>query len=114
MKTRVFLVAISIIAVGAIGTLPAAQGGTGKGGISKARVRVVDFEFNPSTVKIRAGGKVTWAFRQGQHNVVGKGWKSRIKSGGTYTRRFKKRGTYNYRCTLHPPDMKGVVRVVRR
>lgn len=80
----------------------------------KATVKAVNFVFVKDRVKIRKGGKVTWRFVEGRHNVKGKGWGSSIKRRGTYTRKFKKAGTYRYRCTLHPPGMKGVVKVVKR
>jgi len=80
---------------------------------AKATVRVVDFEFGPSKVKIRKGDKVTWVFKQGKHNVTAKGFKSGTKTSGRYSHVFKKLGTYKYRCTIHQPDMDGIVKVVR-
>jgi plastocyanin len=80
---------------------------------AKEKVKVVDFEFVSSSVKIRKGDKVTWVFKEGKHNVTGKGWKSGTKTDGKYSHVFKKAGTYKYRCTIHQPDMDGVVKVVK-
>lgn len=100
------LVAVSVAAVGGFAAVPA-------GATAKAKVAVVNYEYLPSTVKVRKGSKVTWSFKEGTHNVTGKGWKSRTKSGGTYSHVFDKVGFYKYRCTLHQPDMDGIVKVVR-
>ncbi len=103
------LLAVSIVAAGGIATIP----GAGAHGVDTTRVKVVDFKFKPAKTTISKGGKVVWAFREGRHNVTGKGFKSRIKGRGTYSHTFEKAGRYEYRCTLHQPDMDGVVRVVR-
>jgi plastocyanin len=110
VKRRVATLAVAALLAGGLG-------GTASGGAKapgKAKVDAVDFVFVEDKVKIRKGGKVTWRFVEGRHNVKGKGWKSPTKSSGTYSRKFKKTGTYKYRCTLHPPSMKGVVKVVKK
>jgi plastocyanin len=110
------VVAISIVAAGGIATVPGAgaQDVDTARGVDKTRVRVVDFDFKPKAVTVRKGGKVVWAFREGRHNVSGKGFRSRTKGSGTYSHTFTRVGRFKYRCTLHQPDMDGVVRVVRR
>lgn len=106
---RAVLLAVSILAAGGIATIP----GAGAQGVDKARVRVVDFEFKPKTTRISKGGKVVWVFKEGVHNVTFKGFRSRTKGSGTYSHTFRRVGRFTYRCTLHQPDMDGVVRVVR-
>jgi plastocyanin len=109
VKCRVAVVAVTVVAIGGLG-------GSASGGAkapSKAKVKAVDFAFVDDTVKIRKGGKVTWKFVEGRHNVKGDGWKSPTQSSGKYSRKFKKVGKFKYRCTLHPPNMKGVVKVVK-
>lgn len=73
-----------------------------------ATVRVQDFAFKPATTRITRGRSVTWRFLDGQyvaHNVRSYGTKrfksSADRTAGTYTVRFRKSGTYRYRCTLH-------------
>ena len=58
--------------------------------------------FSPKAVTVSRGTKVTWVIRQGVHNVKGKGLSSPILSRGqTFSKRFKRNGTYRYVCTLH-------------
>lgn len=73
-----------------------------------ATVRVKDIAFKPATTRITRGHRVTWRFLDGQyvpHNVRSVGAKrfksSSDRTDGTYTVRFRKAGTYRYRCTLH-------------
>ncbi len=74
-------------------------------------VRVDDNVFKPKTVRITRGATVTWRWvGDRDHNVVGKGFRSSTRERGTYKRRFARRGTFNYRCTLHD-GMTGTVRV---
>ena len=76
-------------------------------------IAVRDFEFAPVDFEAKAGEPVRWENEGEQiHNVKGKGFFSRaINAGDTYEFTFKKKGSYDYVCTLHP-QMKGTV-VVR-
>lgn len=107
MKRRVTLLAASVVAISGVAAIPAAQAAAG------AKVQAVDFEFIAETVKISKGEKVTWKFLEGKHNVTGKGFKSGTKTSGKYSHKFTEKGTFKYRCTLHQPDMDGVVKVVK-
>jgi plastocyanin len=90
--------------VGAVALVPATAGAGG------ATVKVVNYKFKPGKVTIRKGAKVTWKFKQGRHNVVGKRFSSPIKNSGKWSKRFRRKGKFPYVCTLHP-GMDGVVRV---
>ncbi|MDP9378357.1 MAG: cupredoxin domain-containing protein [Actinomycetota bacterium] len=77
-------------------------------------VKVKDFDFKPSTVRIGRGGIVEWRFRDrpAPHNVTSRGAK-RFKSSpsqqsGKYRVKFRRSGTYRYVCTIHP-NMRGKV-----
>ena len=101
----------AIAAVAAIGVPAGALAATGHAASGKT-VTVKNFKFTPSTVKIKKGQSVTWRFKDAPvpHNVKGSGG---IKSkpsitNGSYTKVFKKKGTFNYICTIHP-NMKGKV-----
>ena len=77
-------------------------------------VTVDNFRFSPSSVSVKRGDTVTWRFKRdaAPHNVKGSGGiksRSRITTG-TYRKRFTRKGTFRYICTLHP-NMKGTVRV---
>jgi plastocyanin len=78
-----------------------------------AKVDVTDFLFIEDAVTVEKGQKVVWKFVEGKHNVTGKGFKSGNKTSGKYKYTFDKVGTFKYRCTLHQPDMDGLVKVVR-
>ena len=65
-------------------------------------VRVADNEFRPKTARITRGSTVTWRWvGDRRHDVVGNGFRSSTRETGTYRRRFARRGTFSYRCTLH-------------
>ena len=67
-------------------------------------VTLKDIAFHPATVKIGKGGTVRWVWHDGstQHNVTFSGFHSRTQSSGSYSHRFTRRGTFRYRCTIHP------------
>ena len=74
-------------------------------------VRVGDNFFSPKAERVARGETVTWRWvGDRRHNVVGNGFRSSTRETGTYRRRFARRGTFNYRCTLHD-GMTGTVRV---
>lgn len=78
---------------------------------SVKRVSAYNNYFSPKSVSVRRGGKVVWKIRQGVHNIRGSGMNSaNIRKGGTYSKKFKRSGTFRYVCTLHS-GMRGVVKV---
>ena len=112
--------------------LVAAVGATALGGAALAdaseqanaaaanRVAVDDYFFKSKSVAVKRGGVVTWIWRgSDDHNVVFTSAPRRVKkpkrcgtrSSGTCSRRFRRRGTYRYVCTLHATSMTGKVRV---
>jgi plastocyanin len=82
------------------------------------RVTVKDNFFEPRSVDIHRGGRVTWVWRgENEHNLtftkVPKGASKRgadARRRGHFTRVFRKRGVYKYVCTLHA-GMRGSVEV---
>jgi len=67
-----------------------------------ASVRVGDDFFRAKTVRITKGSTVTWRWvGSDSHNVVFRGFKSRLQNKGTYKHRFMRAGTYRYVCTIH-------------
>ncbi|MDA0182400.1 plastocyanin/azurin family copper-binding protein [Solirubrobacter phytolaccae] len=76
-----------------------------------ATVQVGDNVFSPKTATIAAGGTVTWRWvgKKG-HDVVGSNFKTAVKKSGTYKRKFPKKGSFQYVCTLHR-GMTGTIRV---
>jgi plastocyanin len=89
------------------------SGGTGPG----TQVSMKDIKFNPGSVTIKAGGKVTWTNDDSVgHDVTADAFESGspggIDGGSTYSHTFKKAGTYDYVCSVHP-GMKGSVKVTK-
>jgi plastocyanin len=96
----------------------AEDGGGGSGGTGPGtQVSMKDIKFNPGTVTIKAGGKVTWTNDDSVgHDVTADDFESGspggIDGGSTYSHAFKKPGTYDYVCSVHP-GMKGAVKVTK-
>jgi plastocyanin len=68
-------------------------------GVRKSGTR---YSFTPSTLSIRRGDTVRWAWRGAvPHNVAGPGFKSRTANRLTFSRTFRSRGTFRVRCTIH-------------
>ena len=75
------------------------------------RVRVSGFKFTPKTITIKRGDTVRWSWAGSiPHNVKGSGFKSKTNRRVTYRRKFSRKGTYRYVCTLHS-SMKVTVKV---
>jgi plastocyanin len=104
---------ICVIAV----SLPAAASGPDAGASATKRVTVGDDFFRQRSVRINSGDTVRWRWvGRNPHNVtVTRGprkFHSSTKSSGSYSKKLRRRGTYRYICTVHPPSMRGKV-VVR-
>jgi plastocyanin len=86
--------AMAMIPAGAFGGARAANGHS---------VVLKEFGFHPGTLDIRRGDSVKWLWRDGgvEHNVTFAGFHSRTQGNGSYTVKFTRRGTFNYRCTIH-------------
>jgi plastocyanin len=99
------VVAVAVAALAAAPSLAATRG-----------VDVKDDFFKPSSLTIAKGTKVVWTWRgEGRHNVVvAQGpseFRSKIKRTGTYGHTFKRKGTWQITCTVHPGmNMKVVVK----
>jgi plastocyanin len=70
---------------------------------STNEVGLRNIKFAPAVIEVPAGTTVTWRFDDGPvpHDVSGDGFSSPVQSKGTFTHRFDRPGTYDYRCTLH-------------
>ncbi len=81
-----------------------------------SRVGIVDFSYNPQTLKVSRYTTVTWKNNGGvDHTVTGDNglWNSgNIIPGKSYSKRFDSVGSFSYHCTIHPTTMKGTITVV--
>lgn len=101
---------VAFVWIGAAATRAPAHGGR-----TAATVRAVSQAagFRPSTVTIVRGGSVTWRNADKMpHNVVsrgGGGISSPVLQGAqSYSKVFRRAGTYHYFCALHPA-MRGTI-----
>ena len=72
----------------------------------------------PRTVTVHKGDKVEWEWEgRNPHNVtVKKGpvkFHSATQSSGSYEKKLRKVGTYKIVCTIHAPDMRMTLKVVK-
>ena len=77
------------------------------------KVGVRGLKFSPKTLKVKRGTTVKWSWSGSvPHNVKGKGFASKTAGKVTFSKKFTKKGTYRYVCTLHKSaGMTGVIKV---
>jgi plastocyanin len=80
---------------------------TGSSGAGQNKIEIKDFAFNPQTITVKSGEKITWINRDEEpHTVVsvGKQFKksSALDTDQTYTIVAGAPGTYSYFCSVHP------------
>lgn len=82
-----------------------------------ADVSVIDFAFEPGTIRLGVGGTVTWRHRGvAPHTVTALDSSfdsSLLQSGGTFSHRFDQAGSFQYVCAYHP-QMAGTIEIVDR
>ena len=91
---------------------PTAAPSSGGGGQS---VAIKNFTFNPATVDVKVGDKVSWANGDDQTHTVtfddaSVSSSGNVNTGGTFDTTFAAAGTFTYHCKIHP-SMKGSVTV---
>src|SRR5436305_15323866 len=77
------------------------------------RIEIKDFAFNPQTLKVKSGEKITWINRDEEpHTVVSveKQFKKSpaLDTDQQYTVTAGTPGTYSYFCSVHP-KMTGII-----
>jgi plastocyanin len=109
VKRRILLGKLSVILVVA---LSASLVGAEKPRAKNHDVDINAKGFQPARITIKAGDSVTWTNGDARDHTVsasnGAFASGNIKSGGRFSFRFTKAGTYPYACSLHP-RMKGTV-----
>ncbi len=73
-------------------------------------VTIENFSFNPPTLKIKTGERVTWKQNDSAaHSIIGNIFQSSIfNRGDDFSFVFPQAGEYNYHCGIHP-SMKGKI-----
>ena len=107
---------------GATSAAPAARGAFESASVRLSRhdaaatatkkVQIVDFAFSPKTITISKGTRVKWTNTGSMDHTSTSNtgiWDSgTIAPGGSFSRVFRKAGTFAYHCAIHP-SMKGKV-----
>lgn len=111
--------------VALVACLAACQSATGPGG---PNVSIIEYQFTPDTVTVKAGSTVTWTNNGTVNHQVASDSASAVTFGtaaisppmggggygggtgpGSATVTFHTAGTFPYHCAIHPTLMKGVV-----
>jgi plastocyanin len=78
-----------------------------------AAVTIQNYHFDPSTLKVSAGTKVTWTNRDDDAHTVmdaaGSFRSDALDSGQTYSFTFVKPGVYRIACSMHPQMSETVI-----
>ena len=116
-------------AVLAVGVLPQAGAAADDGASASGKkpktykTKVLDDYYSPTELKIKVGDKIKykWGDNGNPHNVTLEKGPKKVKKkdftsatgaiGIKFNRVFKKKGTYNFICTVHPGTMKQTVKV---
>ncbi len=74
-------------------------------------VDIKGFIFEPNMITISSGTTVTWTNRDtSSHTITGEGFDSgSVSKDTTFNYTFNDRGTFEYRCAIHPVMKKGKV-----
>jgi plastocyanin len=78
-------------------------------------ISIKNFAFDPSTITVKTGTKVTWTNNDGAPHALASDAGSpaafssdSLSTGASYSFTFTQPGTYTYHCSIHP-SMKGTV-----
>ena len=89
------------------------RGGGSRVATQVARVRIIDFSFRPRNLTIARGTVVRWANRGARTHTTTSNttlWNHTLAPGETFRRRFRRRGSFAYHCSIHP-QMTGTITV---
>jgi plastocyanin len=114
IRIAALLCAISFSSLSAVaGEMKDAGSGT-----TENRIEIKDFAFNPQTITVKSGEKVTWINRDEEpHTIVSveKQFKksSALDTDQEFTITAGAPGTYTYYCSVHP-KMTGTIVVEKK
>src|SRR5437879_11976902 len=111
MNTFISKIKIAVLLCGISGFSVLALAGemedTGTSGAGQNKIEIKDFAFNPQTITVKSGEKITWINRYEEpHTVVSVGKQFKESTGletdETYTIVAGAPGTYSYFCSVQP------------
>lgn len=108
-KNRQFTVIVFFIAVLSISngcTKTDNKGTTNGGGPGANEVWIQNMSFNPASITVTMGTKITWTNKDGVAHTVTSNSNffdsGNIANGGVFSYTFTTAGTYPYYCRIHP------------
>ena len=103
MKTLLRIAVIAVFAFALV--VPTASAEQPLGTTETHRVRMVDGNaFRPGRITIARGDRVRWINRDDvTHTTTSNGalWNETLQAGERFSRRFRRAGSFGYRCTIH-------------
>jgi plastocyanin len=103
MVTALFLFALAVPAASAAQVTTGTSAHVAR--TTVVTVKIVDFAFKPKVLEIAKGTKVKWVNKGavGHTTTSNTGvWDSgTLAAGDTFSRTFKKAGTFKYHCSIH-------------
>jgi len=118
MNTLIRKIAIAALLSGfSLSALAGETKDTGGSGAGQNKIEIKDFAFNPQTITVKPGEKITWINKDEEpHTVVSveKQFKksSALDTDQEFTVVTGSPGTYSYFCSVHP-KMTGTIVVTR-
>jgi plastocyanin len=89
-----------------IGVVPAVAGTMSSSSGSATQVTIDNYAFKPAMITVVPGTKVTWKNMDDDPHTVtaddGSFDSKGLAQGDSFSFTFKKPGTYNYHCSVHP------------
>jgi plastocyanin len=116
-RTLVSTAIATILAIGLCAPAATARPAVGSGGGSGVvKIKIKDSgtrRFVPRSVTVERGTKIRWVNAGSLSHTTtanGGGWDARLDPGETFTRKFRRSGTFAFHCTIHP-TMTGTITV---
>jgi plastocyanin len=118
MKTVIVRAAVAAFLVLGLAAPAAAvepiHGPSGASGAVKVKIKDSGTRrFSPSSITIERGTKVKWVNKGTlTHTTTANNgaWDETLSPGETFSRRFRRAGTFSYHCSIHP-SMTGTITV---
>jgi plastocyanin len=103
LTKRNLWLALTLVLVGVIFT---GYSRTAPANTEENEIVIQNFAFEPSTLTVKAGTKVTWVNRDDEPHTAtatDKRFNSKtLENGDRFSTEFTEPGTYKYYCALHP------------
>jgi plastocyanin len=106
MLTKRIWLALTLIFVGVVVAVYGQGAATEPAAVGANEIVIQNFAFEPATLTVKAGTKVTWVNRDDEPHTAtatDKRFNSKVlENGDRFSTEFTQPGTYKYYCALHP------------